>query len=380
MGEKRLRITVMLCLVLLIVTACINIIVATIIKEQINFGFWIWGFIVDITLLGLVGYLMYIFQIHILSNYKHFLRRLYSFVLGNQKEINAKHKKGLFAKAHKDLDMLEDNFMELEIFAKKIGEGDFEMELSKNTLRFSLAKSLLDMKNRLQTLQKEEEQRNWSIRGIAEFSHILRTNTNFDLSKVTNLFISYLCKYIKAQQGAIFILNDNNPKKAFLELLSSYAYNSTQFQQKHRSLEDGFLGECVRRKKLIKIFDIPETYTKITSALGQTLPKNIIIVPISFKDVVYGVLELSTLEVLEDFEVEFLETIARNLAVTFETSKTNAQTKKLLEETTLIKDELMTREQIMMENIELLDELQNTVEIQRQTIEQQALVIASLSK
>ncbi len=380
MEEKRLQIVTMTCFMILVITTCINLIITTLFKEQINMVFWMWEFVTNFMSLGLIGYLIYIFQVNIYFNYKRFLRRFYNFILGNKMQVNASQKKGYFAKAHKDLDILEDNLLELENFAKKIGEGEFDVELSKDAQRFSLTKTLLEMKNRLQELQKEEEQRNWTIRGIAEFSHILRNNNNFELAKTTNTFISYLIKYIKAQQGAVFVINNEKPVNKFLELMASYAYNATQFEQKKRSMEDGFLGECIRRKKNIKINDIPETYTQITSGLGQTIPRNILLVPIIFKDIVYGVVEISTLEILEDFKIELIETVTRNLAVAFDTFYTNQNTQNLLKETTAIKDELMTREQIMLENIELLDELQNMVENQRNTIEQQNILIENLSK
>ena len=73
--------------------------------------------------------------------------------------------------------------------------------------------------------KEEEEQRNWSNQGIAKFGEILRQN-NDNLKKLGYEVISNLVDYLKINQAALFVLNDDDQEKEkTFNCLTTIAYN-----------------------------------------------------------------------------------------------------------------------------------------------------------
>jgi methyl-accepting chemotaxis protein len=142
-----------------------------------------------------------------------------------------------------------------------------------------------------------------------------------------------------------------------LELISAYAYHQNKFLEKKVHLGEGLVGMCAKERQPVIIKDVPGNYIFIKSAFGGTVPQNIVLIPLIFNDLVYGVLELATLAEFENYKVEFLEQLAENIANTLAIDETNEQTKKLLEQTQKQSQELLSREEELRQNLE---ELQST--------------------
>jgi hypothetical protein len=72
--------------------------------------------------------------------------------------------------------------------------------------------------------------RKWALDGLARFAEILRSEEN--LHSLSEKIISNLVKYVNANQGSIFIINENDGREAFLELNACYAYDRKKFLER----------------------------------------------------------------------------------------------------------------------------------------------------
>jgi PAS domain S-box-containing protein len=105
--------------------------------------------------------------------------------------------------------------------------------------------------------------------------------------------------------------------------------------------------------------EVPNNYVNITSGLGSSNPRCLLIVPLRFNDMVYGVIEMASFSVYQPFQINFIEKVAESIASTISTVKVNLRTIKLLEESKLKSEELAAQEEEMRQNME---ELQTTQE------------------
>ncbi|MGM0651093.1 MAG: PDC sensor domain-containing protein, partial [Bacteroidota bacterium] len=101
-------------------------------------------------------------------------------------------------------------------FAQHIGSGDLQYDFEQLSDDDILGKSLLDMRNSLvkakedeKNRKKEDEKRRWANEGLANFADILRQN-NDDIEELATEIIMSLVNYLNANQGGLFILNDND--------------------------------------------------------------------------------------------------------------------------------------------------------------------------
>jgi len=95
---------------------------------------------------------------------------------------------------------------------------------------------------------------------------------------------------------------------------------------------EGLAGQVWMEKETTFLKRIPESYVKITSGLGEASPKSILIVPMKQNDVVFGIIELASFQIYEQYQIEFVEKLAEVIAATLSSVKVATHTKLLLQE------------------------------------------------
>ena len=262
-------------------------------------------------------------------------------------------------------------------FAHDIGNGELDSELVMLGEDDILGKSLLDMRNSLavakqEELRRKEEERkkSWDNEGVAKFADILRRN-NDNINLLTDEIVQSIVKYMGANQAVMFLLNENDPNDTFFELFSAYAWDRRKFLNRKIDLSEGLVGACAMEKETIRLTEIPENYIEISSGLGKANPKYIVLVPLKHEDIVLGVIEMASFKIFEDFEVEFLERIAENIASTIQSVRINVRTKQLLEQSQQQAEEMLAQEEEMRQNMEELQATQE--EMERKGQEQQQM-------
>jgi len=228
-----------------------------------------------------------------------------------------------------------------------------------------LGKSLLEMRASLVKADEEDEKRKIEDKkrtltneGLAKFADILRQNNN-NLETLATEIIMNLVDYLKANQGGIFILNDDDKENIHFNLLSAFAYDRRKFMQKHIKIGEGLIGTCAIEKKTVFMTDLPQDYMEITSGLGGANPSSLLIVPLKLEDDVLCVLEIASFNVFEKHEIEFIEKLAESIGATLSSVRVNIRTNELLERSQQQAEEMAAQEEEMRQNME---ELQATQE------------------
>lgn len=271
----------------------------------------------------------------------------------------------------KSLSEMTEGFGEITIFAENIGNGKYDSEFKPLSDSDMLGNALLEMRANLKKVSEEDKKRNWSTSGLAKFGDILRSyNDNFE--KLADEIISNLVKYIGANQGALFIIESNDlaSEEEYMEMAACYAWDKKKFLEKKIYKGEGLSGQAWIEGDVIYLTEVPENYVSITSGLGESNPRSILIVPLKLNDEVHGVIEMASFKEYDQFEIEFVERIAESIASTISSVKVNERTQKLLEESTMMTEQMRAQEEEMRQNME---ELQATQEkIQRDQLDRES--------
>ncbi len=241
-------------------------------------------------------------------------------------------------------------------FAEEVGKGNFEAKFTPLSEIDTLGNALIKMNANLKAASDEDKKRNWTTEGMAKFAEILRADTHLD--SLANHIIASLVQYVKANQGGLFILNENDKHAPKLELIACYAYDKKKFINKTIEAGDGLLGQAFLEKATVYRTDIPTNYIRITSGLGDSNPGCLLIVPLQINGKVEGVIEIASFSAFEDYQIAFVEKLAETIAAALSSVKVNEQTKKLLEKSQQQAEELRAQEEEMRQNMEELHAIQ----------------------
>jgi PAS domain S-box-containing protein len=249
-------------------------------------------------------------------------------------------------------------------FTQKLIKEDFSAEIDSDEDDM-LSKSLMNLRDTLKTnkeidikRRKEDDQRSWVSEGLAKFGEILRSDIN-NLEALSFHTIKELTKYINAIQGGFYILKNGDTDEKHFEMTAFFAYDRKKFANQKIKWGDGLIGTSAEEQRTIYITDIPDDYVNVTSGLGQTNPCSVLVVPLIKEGELFGVIELASLNQLQQYEIDFINKIAENIASTLSMASINIKTSKLLEETKAQTQTLSSQEEEMRQNME---ELQATQE------------------
>lgn len=266
-----------------------------------------------------------------------------------------------------DLQTLSKNLQHAAGFSESIGQGNFNHDFQTVSQQDVLGKALLEMRTKLEQVEQEAGRRKWATEGIASFAEILRQQHK-GINQLGEEIISSLIKYLDANQGTLFMVEENG-NESYLELLSMYAWGKKKYLQKQVHPGEGLLGQAWLEKEIIYMTDIPEGYIKITSGLGQANPRSILIVPLKLNEEVLGMMEIASFRTYEAHELSFVRKVAESIAATLSTVKTNYKTRELLEASQQQEEELRAQEEEMRQNLEELSATQE--ELERTQLEQE---------
>ena len=104
-------------------------------------------------------------------------------------------------------------------FAEAIGQGQLQHDFTAAGDHDKLGNSLIQMRDRIMAAADEDKRRNWATEGHAKFGEILR-NYQEDVQALADNIISNFTKYMNANQGALFIADDQHQ---YLDLVGMYA-------------------------------------------------------------------------------------------------------------------------------------------------------------
>ena len=148
---------------------------------------------------------------------------------------------------------------------------------------------------------------------------------------------------MNAQIGALYLLDDTDDKDVSLVLTGSYAYKKQKNLSNRFKAGEGLVGQAFLERQQIVVSNVPEDYVKITSGLGEAVPRFIVETPFMFEDEVIGVIEIGTIQEMTDLQLSYLEQAVKVTGISFNTVKNQEELTKALAESQALSEELQAQ-------------------------------------
>lgn len=279
-------------------------------------------------------------------------------------------------KLHEKNQTLETRLNIATSYLEEIAEGNFKIELNasdraQDESAKNFNNTLIRLRDKLLQYAEKDQQRLWAAEGLSRFMSLIKGDT-LSQKDFYDRILSFLIKFLNANQGGIFLLNDLDKDDLHLELSACYAYGKKKFQEKRVEIGQGLLGQTFLEKETAIFTNIPANYIHITSGLGESTPGFLMVVPLKYNDQVLGVLEIASFEPLEKYQIEVVEKIMESLASVSINIRNAYRVDQLLQESEVKAQVLLDQEENLRQNIEELRStqegmLRNEAELARQS-------------
>lgn len=255
---------------------------------------------------------------------------------------------------------LERNLSQKVNFAVEIGSGNLDASAGEIDENDTLGHALTAMRDNLSLVREQDKIRNWTSDGLSKLNEVLRVTSG----KTDNYYLNALrslLQYLGANQGGIFLVEENEQHVKHIELVAAYAYERKKFITKRLEWGEGLIGQCILEGETIHLKEIPEGYVTITSGLGGATPRVLILVPLKTETEVLGVMELASFKEFQTHEVEFIQKVSEIMAASIYAFRSSERTQKLLEKSQANEIKMREAEEEMRQNMEELTATQEAI-------------------
>jgi CheY-like chemotaxis protein/signal transduction histidine kinase len=222
------------------------------------------------------------------------------------------------------------------------------------------------------TTDRNTEQ-DWLKTNLARFTGMLQGQR--DLATVGRMLLSELAPLVNAQQGVIYQMETE--ESAGMVLLSAFADDGDSGHLRRLKIGEGLVGQVASGKRRMLISDLPEKTVPIRSGLFESVPRNVIVLPVLFEDRVKAVIELASLSAFTASHLAFLEQLTASIGIVLNSIEATMQTEGLLKQSQQLAAELQTQQKELQQTNEQLAQkaqqlAEQNVEVERknQEIEQ----------
>ncbi len=266
----------------------------------------------------------------------------------------------------------------------KIADGDYKADIAPRSENDELGVALQKMTETLREVSVQNQEQTWLQTGQTELNEAMRGD--LDLISLVRKVITYMAKYLNAQVATLYLYDEENQ---VLRLTASYAFNSRKGVNNVFKLGEGLVGQAALEQEMISITNVPEDYIRVISGIGYAIPRNIVVTPVVYDNVIKAVIELGSFQELPENKLQFLSIVTESIAINITSAQSRNQMSQLLEqsqrqteelasqqeELRVINEELEERTQALENNEKSLKEQKEDLEITNKKLEQTRLEI-----
>ncbi|URD71144.1 response regulator [Leptospira borgpetersenii] len=283
---------------------------------------------------------------------------------------------------YESLSRIRQSFKEITDSANNVASGNYLIDFVPKSEKDVLGNSLRTMTSSLRKKTQENEKHNWIMSGQNLLNEKLRGDKAE--SVLSNDVIIFLSNYLKANVGAIYLCDD---QKYSLSIFGRYGFTSTDYSSEKFILNEGLIGQAAADQKQVLLTNVEEESIRIISAVIDTKPKEILIVPFMFEGKTEGVIELGKLDSFSSSEIEFVSAAVQSIGISFNSSRVRRRVQELLEQTRIQSEELQTQQEELKqmneeleEQTQILRQQQEELKVSNEELEEQTRVLEMRNK
>ncbi|WP_260871681.1 CHASE3 domain-containing protein [Bacillus sp. X1(2014)] len=259
---------------------------------------------------------------------------------------------------------------------KGITDSKAEVDLT-TRMKVNTRDETRELAEAMNSLLSSLEKQSWIQKSMADISTLYQGIT--DISDLTQSFISRLAPLLQASFGVVY-LRKNEGGEVYYVKAAGYAVADEGAAAASFRLGEGLIGQAAVEKRIFLIDQLPEEHIKVTSGLGASSPRNLLIAPILVDGKVEAVIELAALQpflsqhlTLVDLLQDKFGSAITNVTGRMEVERLLGESQILTEELQAQSEELQAQSEELQMQQEQLQMANGYLEMEKQYAEQRAL-------
>ncbi|MBF0357191.1 MAG: response regulator [Magnetococcales bacterium] len=250
--------------------------------------------------------------------------------------------------------------------AHDISQGLFEIEINPRSDRDRLSHALQTMAEELSKADRENKQQNWEQGILIELGQALQGNQS--ITELSNSVVDVLCRRLEAVSGLLYLLVATSDGKV-LQLTGSSIFSNKINPQDTFNIGEGLVGQAILRRTPSILQGVTDSFTSISSGLGELRPDSLVFAPFYYEGEGRGVVELAFLHHPAEQKINFLGRVMETIAMTFETAQARPLAEALNESRVLTAELQETNEKLIKQSFDL-EKAKQVLEERNTTLQQ----------
>lgn len=268
---------------------------------------------------------------------------------------------------------IQSGLLDVIEYTKQVAAGDYSSKITPRSANDDLSIALNQMVANLKESYDQTELNSWFKSGFNLINEKLQGDQLIE--DISAHSLSFMMGFLHSQLGSIHLYDS---EYQFLKLVSASGFDPKKLKDRIK-LNEGILGQVAFEKRMIILDQIPDPMYITYSSSGEYAPKQIVVVPLLFNEMLVGVLELSSIQPYSGIELEFIQQVAQIIAVNLNSAENSLRTKLLLQKTQEQASELQVQqEELRVANEELVEHTKVLTENEKRLqVQQEELRVAN---
>lgn len=212
------------------------------------------------------------------------------------------------------------------------------------------------------------EKQSWIQSGITEVATLYQGIR--DITLLSEAFIHKLAPMLDASYGVIYLRQNEEGEPSYVKI-AGYAASGqvqavTQFQ-----LGEGLVGQCAVDKRIFLMDNLPDNHVKITSGLGISTPRSLLLAPILVDGRTEAVIELASIHQFQSKHLTLIDSLQEKFGTAITSVRSRMEVERLLSESQVLTEELQTQSEELQTQSEELQMQQEQLRMTNEFLEEQ---------
>lgn len=193
---------------------------------------------------------------------------------------------------------------------------------------------------------------------------LARTVTPLAVVPLADALLDFVTHYLGGAVSALYVRENTHA----LRRIATYGFSHPAGLDGDRVLEDpirhgavfasreSLVGQAAHQNRLIRLDDVPPDYIQVSSALGASTPRHLIIAPLVNAGKVNAVIEIGFMRAITPADIEFLDAITHTVGSVLDAALQRERLADLLAETQQLNEELQVQQEELRVTNEELEE------------------------